>query len=103
MLNTLLPGFRAIKKFLHPDIQHLNISLRLKQADFLFFFSASFTTQAGEEEGVGTGISKLKMTLSRGDLNARFECRVETIAFEEPEISWVIVGVKGKLNCNYIL
>ncbi|XP_025836985.1 hemicentin-2 isoform X3 [Agrilus planipennis] len=44
-------------------------------------------------EGVGTGRSKLSITLTRGDLGARFECRVESAALEEPIVSWITADV----------
>ncbi|XP_060519272.1 titin isoform X2 [Cylas formicarius] len=44
-------------------------------------------------DGVGTGRSKLQLTLGRGDLNARFECRVESEALDEPIISWITADV----------
>jgi len=49
-------------------------------------------------DGVGTGTSKLQLTLSRGDLNARFECRVESEALDAPIISWVTADVHGKYH-----
>ncbi|KAG5898346.1 hypothetical protein JTB14_034328 [Gonioctena quinquepunctata] len=45
------------------------------------------------DNGVGTGISRLQLTLRRGDLLARFECRVDSDALEEPIISWVQIDV----------
>ncbi|XP_074027945.1 neuromusculin isoform X7 [Leptinotarsa decemlineata] len=45
------------------------------------------------DNGVGTGISRLQLTLTRGDLLARFECRVESDALDEPIISWVRIDV----------
>nr|XP_023013061.1 cell adhesion molecule 3-like [Leptinotarsa decemlineata] len=48
------------------------------------------------DNGVGTGISRLQLTLTRGDLLARFECRVESDALDEPIISWVRIDVNGK-------
>ncbi|CAG9768077.1 unnamed protein product [Ceutorhynchus assimilis] len=47
-------------------------------------------------DGLGTGTSKLQLTLSRGDLNARFECRVESEALDGPIVSWVTADVHVK-------
>ncbi|XP_050315809.1 uncharacterized protein LOC126750284 isoform X2 [Anthonomus grandis grandis] len=49
-----------------------------------------------EKDGRGTGISKLQLTLSRGDLKARFECRVESEALEEPIVSFLTADVHVK-------
>ncbi|KAJ8922095.1 hypothetical protein NQ315_004027 [Exocentrus adspersus] len=40
-----------------------------------------------------TGRSVLQLTLTRGDLLARFECKVESEALEDPIISWVTIDV----------
>ncbi|CAH1286565.1 unnamed protein product, partial [Diabrotica balteata] len=45
------------------------------------------------KDDVETGMSTLKLTLRRGDLLARFECRVESDALKEPIISWVQIDV----------
>lgn len=39
----------------------------------------------------------MQLTLSRGDLNARFECRVESEALDGPILSWVTADVHGKI------
>ncbi|XP_066154008.1 uncharacterized protein nrm [Euwallacea fornicatus] len=44
--------------------------------------------------GLGTGTSKLQLTLSRGDLNARFECKVESEALDVPITS----GISAEVN-----
>ncbi|CAH0547572.1 unnamed protein product, partial [Brassicogethes aeneus] len=54
--------------------------------------SASYHT-VNLDDGTGTGTSKLQLTLSRGDLNARFECRVESPALDQPIISWIMVDI----------
>lgn len=53
-------------------------------------------------DGLGTGTSKLQLTLSRGDLNARFECRVESEALDGPIISWVTADVHGKYHSSML-
>ncbi|XP_049818622.1 hemicentin-1 isoform X3 [Aethina tumida] len=50
-------------------------------------------TAIDDGNGVGTGTSKLQLTLSRGDLNARFECKVESPALESPITTWIMVDV----------
>lgn len=60
-------------------------------------------TRIDDGEGVGTGRSKLQLTLSRGDLNARFECRVESDALDEPIISWISADVHGKYKIAFII
>ncbi|KAL1502352.1 hypothetical protein ABEB36_007505 [Hypothenemus hampei] len=47
-------------------------------------------------DGLGTGTSKLQLTLSRGDLNAKFECHVESEALDAPIISWITADVHVK-------
>lgn len=47
-------------------------------------------------DGLGTGTSKLQFTLSRGDLAAKFECKVESEALEEPIITWLRADVHVK-------
>ncbi|XP_030767914.1 hemicentin-1 isoform X2 [Sitophilus oryzae] len=44
-------------------------------------------------DGVGTGRSKLQLTLTRGDLNAQFICKVESEALDEPILQWVKIDV----------
>nr|XP_018907404.1 PREDICTED: hemicentin-1-like isoform X4 [Bemisia tabaci] len=43
--------------------------------------------------GVGTGRNRAEMTLTRGDLGAKFECRASNDALESPLISWIEVDV----------
>ncbi|KAK9891371.1 hypothetical protein WA026_014615 [Henosepilachna vigintioctopunctata] len=50
-------------------------------------------SQTIDRNGTGTGRSKLKLTLTKGDLATRFECRVESAALEQPIISFVIADV----------
>ncbi|XP_065160558.1 uncharacterized protein nrm isoform X4 [Atheta coriaria] len=47
-------------------------------------------------DGTGTGTSKLQFTLSRGDLSAKFECRVESAAMPEPIVSFMRADVNVK-------
>ena len=52
------------------------------------------------DDGTVTGISKLFATLSRGDLNVRFICKVNSIALDEPILYWVAPDVDGKMFVN---
>lgn len=49
-----------------------------------------------DDGGLGTGTSKLSFTLSRGDLGAKFECRVDSDALDEPIVSWMTADVNVK-------
>ncbi|XP_076265083.1 neuromusculin isoform X5 [Rhynchophorus ferrugineus] len=40
-------------------------------------------------DGVGMGSSKLQLTLTRGDLNAQFTCKVESEALDGPIMHWI--------------
>ncbi|XP_044272601.1 uncharacterized protein LOC123016327 [Tribolium madens] len=56
---------------------------------------ASYSARS-DGNATGTGISKLQLTLSKYDLNARFECKVESQALEEPIVKGVTLPVKVK-------
>lgn len=47
-------------------------------------------------DGTGTGIAKLQITLTRGDLGKEFKCLVESDALDEPIMSKVTADVNGK-------
>lgn len=46
--------------------------------------------------GIGTGRNRIKMTIGRGDLGAKYECRAHNDALEAPLVSWVEVDVNGE-------
>ncbi|KAL0273545.1 UNVERIFIED_CONTAM: hypothetical protein PYX00_006178 [Menopon gallinae] len=46
--------------------------------------------------GVGTGRNRIKVTIGRGDLGAKYECRAHNDALEVPLVSWVEVDVNGE-------
>ncbi|CAB3363001.1 Hypothetical predicted protein [Cloeon dipterum] len=52
----------------------------------------AFTADPGSN-GVGTGINRLQMTLSRGDLGAKYECRVSSRALSAPLVVSVEIDV----------
>lgn len=49
-----------------------------------------------DPNGVGTGRNKIKITIGRGDLGAKYECRAKNDALDEPMVSWVELDVNGK-------
>ena len=61
-----------------------------------------FNVTAGEYEvesgtnGIGLGRNRIRVTVSRGDLGAKYECRASNDALETPMISWVELDVNGK-------
>ncbi|KAK6619011.1 hypothetical protein RUM44_003393 [Polyplax serrata] len=48
-----------------------------------------------DPNGVGTGRNKIKITIGRGDLGAKYECRAKNDALDEPMVSWVELDVNG--------
>lgn len=46
--------------------------------------------------GIGLGRNRIRVTISRGDLGARYECRATNDALETPMISWVELDVNGE-------
>jgi hypothetical protein len=59
------------------------------------FVSGAFTTDPSSN-GVGTGINRLQVTLGRGDLGAKYECRVSSRAISAPLTASVEVDVNGE-------
>ncbi|KAF4519679.1 hypothetical protein B566_EDAN003929, partial [Ephemera danica] len=53
---------------------------------------SAFTAEPAAN-GVGTGISRLQVTLGRGDLGAKFECRAASRALDSPLLAAVEVDV----------
>lgn len=51
--------------------------------------------------GIGTGRNKVKITIVRGDLGAKYECRAKNDALEEPMVSWVELDVNGESQKNF--
>lgn len=47
-------------------------------------------------EGQTVTRKQIKITISRGDLGARYECRVQNDALETPLIAYVDLDVYGK-------
>lgn len=64
-------------------------------ANGCLFVSGVYSAHEGTE-GLGTGSSKLLLVLSRGDLGARFECRVHSEALAQPISSWITADVNGE-------
>jgi hypothetical protein len=65
------------------------------------FVAGAFTTDPGSN-GVGTGINRLQVTLGRGDLGAKYECRVSSRAISSPLTASVEVDVNGECkHLNY--
>ncbi|XP_044766559.1 uncharacterized protein LOC123322654 isoform X3 [Coccinella septempunctata] len=67
-----------------PMVRWYNQSTELKWATY---------SQSVDRNGMGTGRSQLKVTLSKGDLGTKFECRVESTALEHPIIAFVVAEV----------
>ena len=55
-----------------------------------------------DSNGIGTGRNKIKITIGRGDLGAKYECRAKNDALDEPLVSWVELDVNGK-NFYFII
>jgi hypothetical protein len=64
------------------------------------FVSGAFTTDPSSN-GVGTGINRLQVTLGRGDLGAKYECRVSSRAISAPLTASVEVDVNGECEIFY--
>jgi hypothetical protein len=54
-------------------------------------------TSTGEESGAVTGINRLQVALSRQDLAARWQCRVNSPALSSPLIADLQVDVHGEV------
>lgn len=54
------------------------------------------TESAGN--GIGTGRSSVRVTIGRGDLGAKYQCRVTNDALTTPLVSWVELDVNGKVH-----
>ncbi|XP_057661912.1 titin isoform X3 [Diorhabda carinulata] len=67
-----------------PIVSWYNGTTYLKRAKYVV---------AKSKDDVEMGMSTLRLNLKRGDLLARFECRVESEALEQPIISWVQIDV----------
>lgn len=49
-----------------------------------------------EHDGTGIGTSQIQITLGRGDLGTKLECRASNPTLDTPMIAWVEVDVYGK-------
>lgn len=49
-------------------------------------------------DGIGTGRNLIKLTIGRGDLGAKYECRASNDALDTPLVSWVELDVNGKFQ-----
>jgi len=49
-----------------------------------------------EDDGTGIGRSQLTVTLGRGDLGAKLECKASSPTLDVPMSAWVEVDVNGK-------
>lgn len=47
-------------------------------------------------DGTGSGSSQLTVTLGRGDLGAKLECRANSPTLDVPMAAWVELDVYGK-------
>jgi len=56
-----------------------------------------------EADGTGIGHSQLTVTLGRGDLGAKLECRALSPTLDVPMAAWVEVDVYGKLILMMII
>ena len=61
----------------------------------IIIFAGDYSTENGANS-VGTGRHKIELTLSRGDLGAKYECRAMNDALDAPMVSWMKVDVHGK-------
>lgn len=53
-------------------------------------------TEVEVQNGQTVARKKIKITISRGDLGARYECRVQNDALETPYVSYVDLDVYGE-------
>lgn len=54
-----------------------------------------------DSNGVGTGRNKIKLTIGRGDLGAKYECNAQNDALEVPLVSWIELDVNGKFFFSF--
>lgn len=57
--------------------------------------SGDYSTESGANSA-GTGRNRVQITLSRGDLSAKYECRANNEALDTPMVSWVEVDINGQ-------
>lgn len=69
----------------------------------LLNFYLSGETEVDVQKGQTMARKKVKITISRGDLGARYECRAQNDALETPLVSYVDLDVYGKTFASSLI